>query len=316
MKFQAIFDSAKRPKPRGAGVNLSRLCAYFAALCAILALTLQPAIAGERASGDTNAKTAQNSAPMLLGVYDGSQDVRGWVYSEKLDGVRGIWDGRRLLSRQGLPFVPPARWVRDFPPFAIDGEIYSEKLGFEEISSITASASADYGAWRALNLHVFDAPNASGDLFARLNTLQEWLDTHPDAHIRIIVQHPLDGRDPRKIMREYAARGAEGIVLRDPAVPYRAGRQSSILKLKPAFDSECRVLRIIRHSDGQARSIECEWRGADDLGVHPGAPVRFRLSLLGVAKTQPPAIGSVVNFTYKGLTKNKKPKFASIKKKK
>ena len=39
---------------------------------------------------------------MLLDTYE-NQDVQGWVMSEKLDGVRGYWDGKTLLSRQGLP---------------------------------------------------------------------------------------------------------------------------------------------------------------------------------------------------------------------
>ena len=39
---------------------------------------------------------------MLLGTYE-NQDIQGWVMSEKLDGIRGYWDGKTLLSRQGLP---------------------------------------------------------------------------------------------------------------------------------------------------------------------------------------------------------------------
>jgi DNA ligase-1 len=31
-------------------------------------------------------------------VYEGDIDVSNWLMSEKLDGVRGYWDGRRLLS--------------------------------------------------------------------------------------------------------------------------------------------------------------------------------------------------------------------------
>lgn len=45
---------------------------------------------------------ANDSDLMLLDTYE-NQDVQGWVMSEKLDGVRGYWDGKTLLSRQGLP---------------------------------------------------------------------------------------------------------------------------------------------------------------------------------------------------------------------
>ena len=54
---------------------------------------------------------------MLLGTYE-NQDVQGWVMSEKLDGVRGYWDGKTLLSRQGLPLPAPTYFTAQFPPFA------------------------------------------------------------------------------------------------------------------------------------------------------------------------------------------------------
>ena len=62
---------------------------------------------------------------MLLQEYK-NQDISGWVMSEKLDGVRAYWDGKQLISRQGNPFTPPDYFLQHFPPFAIDGELFSE----------------------------------------------------------------------------------------------------------------------------------------------------------------------------------------------
>ena len=50
--------------------------------------------------------SAQTINLMLIEQYK-DQDVTGWVMSEKLDGVRGFWDGKQLISRQGYPFLPP-----------------------------------------------------------------------------------------------------------------------------------------------------------------------------------------------------------------
>ena len=105
---------------------------------------------------------ANNSDLMLLGTYE-NQDIQGWVMSEKLDGVRGYWDGKTLLSRQGLPLPAPTYFIAQFPPFAIDGELFSERNQFEEIASITKSFKGDN--WAKLTLYVFDVPNASGNLF-------------------------------------------------------------------------------------------------------------------------------------------------------
>ena len=59
---------------------------------------------------------------MLLENYK-DQNVIGWVMSEKLDGVRGYWDGKQLFTRGGIPLNPPAYFLENFPPFAIDGII-------------------------------------------------------------------------------------------------------------------------------------------------------------------------------------------------
>jgi len=247
---------------------------------------------------------------MQLSVYNGSQNISGWVWSIKLDGVRGFWDGKKLRSKQNLPYSPPNSWLKDFPPFALDGEIYSKKGEFEKISSITAAANSSK-AWDELNLHVFDVPDAKGDLFERLAVLQNWLNSHPNAKIRIIPQHKIT-KNPYKILNEQVKNGEEGIVLRDPKAPYLGGRQRTILKLKPNFDSECEVKKIIRHADKQAKSIECAWFGSDDIGARFDEAVIFRLSLQGKNKLNPPKIGEFVKFNYKGLTKNNKPKFASL----
>ena len=56
---------------------------------------------------------AQKPDLMLLGQYK-NQDIHGWVMSEKLDGVRGFWDGTQLLSRQGNTFSPPDYFFKSF----------------------------------------------------------------------------------------------------------------------------------------------------------------------------------------------------------
>lgn len=59
-----------------------------------------------------------NSDLMLLHTYN-NQPIEGWVMSEKLDGVRGYWNGKQLLTRQGQPLSPPAYFIKDFPPLRL-----------------------------------------------------------------------------------------------------------------------------------------------------------------------------------------------------
>ena len=57
---------------------------------------------------------------LLLKTYQHDTNLTGWVMSEKLDGVRAYWDGKRLISRSGRVFNPPNTFVQGFPPFALD----------------------------------------------------------------------------------------------------------------------------------------------------------------------------------------------------
>ncbi len=41
-------------------------------------------------------------------VYTSEEEITGWVMSEKLDGIRGYWNGKKLLTRKGLPLNPPS----------------------------------------------------------------------------------------------------------------------------------------------------------------------------------------------------------------
>ena len=62
--------------------------------------------------------------PTLAHTYTGQIDPTGWLMSEKLDGVRALWDGSRLVSRNGNPFPAPAEWLAMLPPIALDGELW------------------------------------------------------------------------------------------------------------------------------------------------------------------------------------------------
>ena len=124
-------------------------------------------------------------ADLMLAQEYKDQEIAGWAMSEKLDGVRAYWDGKHLMSRQGYAFAPPKGFTAQFPPYPLDGELYSGRGQFEQISAAVRSASSD---WRGIRLHVFDVPKAQGNLYQRLAVATQWLKTHPNAPITIIPQ--------------------------------------------------------------------------------------------------------------------------------
>ncbi len=247
-----------------------------------------------------------NAAPlnlMLLSQYK-DQPIEGWVMSEKLDGVRGYWDGKQLLSRQGNPLAPPDYFVAQFPPFALDGELFSERGKFEEIVATVKSAQPK--GWYKLKLYVFDVPNAEGDLFERLAVLDRYLAENPSPYLAIIPQIPVQNKAHlTQFFEQIQQQGGEGVVVRNPKSPYIHGRSAQILKLKTVLDEECTV--VAHHSGkgkfaGKLGAISCE--------NHRG---RFRIgSGFDLAtRNNPPPIGSQISYKYRGLTESGKPRFAT-----
>lgn len=241
---------------------------------------------------------------LILAKEFKGQNVRGWAMSEKLDGVRGFWDGKRLISRQGYAFQAPAEFTRAFPPFPLDGELYSKRGQFERISSIVRSNKSD---WKQLKLHVFDVPKAKGNLYQRLAVAQDWVKRHPDAPIVIIKQIPVkDMHQVNDFLKRVVDGGGEGVMLRNPNLNYQAGRSSGLLKLKPVYDDECTVTR---HYPGKGRyegmlgAVGCRNRYGE-FRIGSGFKKHDRM--------HPPAVGSVITYRYRGFTRKGTPKFATF----
>lgn len=122
----------------------------------------------------------------------------GYLMSEKLDGVRALWDGKALKSRSGKKFLAPECWIQNLPPFALDGELYIGRGKFEELLSIVSKSKCE--EWQRVGYFIFDVPNATGSLLERLAVLKRYLstlkDTLKDTHpLFIIAQSPIKSKD-------------------------------------------------------------------------------------------------------------------------
>ena len=109
---------------------------------------------------------------LLLKIYK-DQNITGWVMSEKLDGIRAYWDGKNLISRGGKIIYAPKWFIKDYPPFEIDGELWTERGDFENISSIVRDKIPGK-EWEEVKHYIFDVPNAKGGLFDRLSKVEPY----------------------------------------------------------------------------------------------------------------------------------------------
>ena len=242
---------------------------------------------------------AQKPNLMLLKVYK-DQNITGWVMSEKLDGIRAYWDGEKLLTRSGNIIYAPKWFTKDYPPFEIDGELWSKRGDFENISSIVRDKNPS-DDWKRIKHYIFEVPNAKGGLFERLAKVK----AYEGNIIKIIPQLEVkDKTHLQKFLKEIDSKGGEGVVVRDPNTPYIGKRTDKVLKIKVFKFNECRVTS---HNKGHGKfsgilgSIGCMMDGNISFKIGSG----FKLE----QRKNPPPIGGVVVFKYKEMTKYGKPRF-------
>lgn len=250
---------------------------------------------------------AQNNDILLLKTYDKSQDVTGWLMSEKLDGIRAIWDGKTLTTRKGNPIAAPDWFIKGLPSFAIDGELWTQRNDFATISSIVRTQTPDE-RWKSISYNIFEVPNHSSQpdgLLARLSVLEQFLNEYPSQFLKVLPQITINS--PEQLQTELSkviALGGEGLVVRKPAILYQTGRSSSALKVKQYQDTECTVIGYKSGKgkyEGQTGSLQCQL---------PSGLIFFIGSGLSDQQRQhPPEIDSIITFKYYGLTKNKLPRF-------
>jgi len=241
---------------------------------------------------------------LLLKKYDEGMPVKGWVMSEKLDGVRAYWDGGKLLSRSGKEFHPPKWFIKDFPPFAIDGELWSKRKDFENISSIT-SKKIPHKGWKNLTYNIFEVPNQQGGLFKRLDVLEKYLLKYPNPYIKIISQIPCKSKSHlQQFYHKILEKGGEGVVLRNPNAAYISKRTKEALKLKPFEDTECEVLGY-KKGQGKYSTVT----GSLICQLQNGKIIKIGSGLSENQRANPPKIGSIITFKYQGFTKNGLPRF-------
>ena len=246
------------------------------------------------------------------------QNVSGWLASEKLDGVRAYWDGENLLSRQGKKLNAPLSFTKNFPKFALDGELYAKELKFEEIQASVMDKLPDEKAWSRLKFHIFDVPEASGGLLTRLEVLAKFLKNEPNQNLIIIKQIKMrDNAQFLKFAESIIAKGGEGAVVREPNAPYERKRSKNALKFKKFKDAECEVTAINKGSGKYANlagSLTCKALGGKNDKERAGEPKEGTIFKIGSGlsdknRQEPPKIGSIITYKFQNLTTNGKPRF-------
>lgn len=112
---------------------------------------------------------------MLAEKYDEGNfsKVKGWLMSEKLDGVRCYWNGSTMYTRNGKLFYPPDWWKKLLPKnLALDGELWTKRDDFQAGVSIVRCQDKNARDWSQITYMVYDAPLVNQPFSQRLKTIQ------------------------------------------------------------------------------------------------------------------------------------------------
>ncbi len=284
-----------------------RLRNALAGMLAVLCLW-QAATAQTKDAAPATATTEKTDPALLLAnVWNPSIDPTGWWVSEKYDGLRGYWDGRKLWSRKGNAIQAPDYFLAELPTdIALDGELWIGRGQFEETISTVLSQTPDE-RWKKVHFMVFDAPQAKGTFEQRMEFLRATI-PRENQFVKMVAQERCQGTKQLLAERDrIVALGGEGLMLRKPESDYAAGRSPTLLKVKPFDDAEATV---IAHLPGKGK-LEGKL-GSLRVKTTDGREFSIGTGFTDAQRESPPAIGTVITYRYRGLTAKGLPRFPSF----
>ena len=234
-------------------------------------------------------------------------NIAEYFVSEKLDGVRARWTGTQLLTRNGNKIHAPEWFTKNWPDVALDGELWTQRSGFEAIASIVLSHTPDE-RWRTVKMMLFDMPVSHVPFATRLSTMEALVKQANSNSLTMIPQFTLSNQRLLEAkIDEVTAKGGEGLMLHHKAAFYQDGRSNQLLKAKRFNDAEAKVVGYVKGKGKFAGMM-------GSLIVETPEGVQFKIGT-GFSMKQrryPPPKNSWITYKYFGVTKKGIPRFASF----
>ena len=239
-------------------------------------------------------------------AYKTVTDINQYWLSEKLDGMRGYWDGTQLLTRQGNLIHSPEWFTKNWPDNAIDGELWVKRGYFQQTLSCVRKKQVDEICWQFVRFMMFDLPEHGGTFTQRISAMQELTNKRNSPYLSMIEQFKVTTNEQlHQTLDKVAKNNGEGLMLHLGDAYYHVGRTNNIMKLKKHDDAEAIV---IAHIEGKGKYQGI--LGAIQVKTVEGIIFKIGSGFTDEERHQPPAVGSLITFKYNGKTQAGIPRFA------
>ncbi|WCP65767.1 DNA ligase [Vibrio tubiashii] len=269
----------------------------------IVAISVMSAMVGTAQAREV----ATEFLPVTLAAsYEANIDVSDYWKSEKLDGIRAIWNGNTLITRNGNPISAPHWFIEALPDYPLEGELWAGRGNFHLVQQTVLDKVPSDAGWKKIKFMLFDVPHSAGDYKKRYFNLVHLVNSLERDHIRYIEHTPIeDEQELFSYLDSVDSSKGEGLMLRKICSRYQAGRSSDLLKLKKHQDAEALVIGY-KVGNGKYKGQ----MGALLVQLESGEQFYIGSGFSDVQRMNPPEIGSKITFRYNGYTSSGLPRFA------
>ncbi|ENM5734236.1 DNA ligase [Vibrio mimicus] len=238
--------------------------------------------------------------------YQHGINIYDYWKSEKLDGIRAIWTGKQLVTRNGNPISAPEWFTKPLPPYPLEGELWAGRGNFSLVQQTVLDSQPTESAWRQISFMLFDMPDAAGDYSKRYYNIVYLVGHLTQKHIKYVEHTPIQSeQELLSYLDNISGRSGEGVMLRKINARYQAGRSNDLLKLKKHQDAEATVIGY-RLGSGKYKGK----MGSILVRTSDGVEFYIGSGFSDAERADPPEIGSLITYRYNGLTTDGKPRFA------
>jgi len=251
---------------------------------------------------------AQAPSIEIATQYRQGIDVQDYFVSEKLDGIRGYWDGKHLYSKQGTAFTAPNWFTAHFPNTPLDGELWIGRNQFETVSGIVRTQDSQNTDWKRVKFMIFDLPSSPLPFSQRVIKMRQLISESNAPYLRVIEQKKLPNSEALyQLLDKVVALKGEGLVLHHEDALYQHKRSKQLMKLKKFEDADATVIGYIPGKGKYTGML-----GALQVKTPQGLRFKIGTGFSDKERKNPPPIGSTIIYKYTGKTKNNIPRFATF----